>query len=73
MVLRTQAEMRAEQALRDQIFPLAHAVRDRALHCVHAFQCGEAAEAARLLGGCHGDAAAMLGQIAATPRPWYSL
>jgi predicted translin family RNA/ssDNA-binding protein len=67
-----QAEMKTEQQLRDKIFPLGHTAGDKAVHAIHAFQCGEMADAARLLGSCSAGIEAMLAEIAETPRPWYT-
>ena len=64
-------EMAMEQALRDSIFPKANEAKTEGVHAVHAFQCGDMAEARRLLDACRQGVEAVLDEVAAGPRPWY--
>ncbi len=66
------AEMKAEQEMRDSINPKASTANTSAMHAVHAFQCGEIKEAERLLATAGSSVGAVLDEIEAGPRPWYT-
>lgn len=66
------AEMAAEQEMRDSINPKAAAATTSAMHAIHAFQCGELEEAERLLAAARSSVDAVLNEIEAGPRPWYT-
>ena len=66
------AEMKAEQEMRDSINPKASTADTSAMHAIHAFQCGEMDEANRLLATASSGVNAVLDEIEAGPRPWYT-
>ena len=66
------AEMAAEQTMRDAISPKATAANISSMHAIHAFQCGEVEEADRLLAIARAGVDAVLDEIEAGDRPWYT-